>query len=70
MPKKLRFGGEDLVPLRAGETLANGYSLDNGVFCWTGPSYLTADRMLAAASDETSSTLAEAADFLRKVLHK
>jgi hypothetical protein len=47
-----------------------GYSIDDGIFRWTGKSDLTAASLLAAepGSDE-SSALGEAKEFLREILH-
>jgi len=48
---------------------AIGYTLEGGCFYWTGESDLTAERILAAASDdEERSTITEAVDFLRTAL--
>ena len=48
---------------------AIGYKLENSQFFWTGASDLTAERILAAASDEGErSTISEAVDFLRVAL--
>jgi RecA-family ATPase len=48
---------------------AIGYKLEDSQFFWTGASDLTAERILAAASDEGErSTITEAEDFLRTAL--
>ncbi|MDX6693212.1 MAG: hypothetical protein QOF02_815 [Blastocatellia bacterium] len=48
---------------------AIGYKLEDSQFFWTGVSDLTAERILAAASDEGErSTITEAEDFLRTAL--
>jgi hypothetical protein len=48
---------------------AVGYTLESGRFAWTGASDLTADRILAAASNEEErGSISEAVDFLKSAL--
>lgn len=48
---------------------ALGYTLSGGTFSWTGPSNLTADRLLSAShGDEERSALKEAQQFLLELL--
>ena len=53
----------------APDTHATGFTIENGVFKWTGQSYLTPNRLLEAESmEETVSALDEAVQFLEAVL--
>jgi len=47
---------------------ALGYSIDDQRFLWTGPSTLTAERLLAAADREETTTVLDARDFLLTAL--